>query len=527
MGKRNNSKSTFFDSNDIDRDEAIANEAISNLIANITVLTARKDPLIRSIRSPNLLIRGLKELQSMVEMVDIKHSIVNQIKFLITNHARKLINTNSYANFEGHMLHSVVSGNPGTGKTTVAMILSKIWMALGFVNKKESLKSSTTSTNTTSNTSSNPTSNTNTTPNTVNDSYIRRVSELEESRRNDHRKLDRLKELLTKYHTVSGEIRRKAIQLKSHTNQQGDFIPRENQISDQIIRSNDYLVDRVMCDEKEWDQLLAYTRDLRTGFDQLIREINTNDIVGASTIGSSGNNQSVTPASDTSSDIPDPYENEDPKFIVAAREDLIAEYLGQTAPKTKKVLESALGGVLFIDEAYSICNMDGGSKDKYGEECLSTINEFMSLHSDEIIIIFAGYKDELMSSIFRAQKGLLRRINYFFEIKDYTNKGLTKIFSRQLAKDSWTLSNDVNIEKYLTDNKDIMHGGGGFTEKLAFQVKLAYSNEKFDQTVRMENASEIHNGIITDKMVKTAFMDLRKSINNVLAENKMPLGMYT
>lgn len=72
------------------KDEADGNTAISDLIANITILTARKDPLIRSIRSPNLLIRGLKELQSMVEMIDIKYSIVNQIKFLITNHARKI-----------------------------------------------------------------------------------------------------------------------------------------------------------------------------------------------------------------------------------------------------------------------------------------------------------------------------------------------------------------------------------------------------------------------------------------------------
>lgn len=136
----------------IDKDEIEANRSISELISNITILIARKDPFIKSIKSPNLLIRGLTELQCMIEMIDIKHSIVNQIKFLITNHARKQLDTSICkttegssstsslykSQFEGHMLHSVISGNPGTGKTTVGIILAKIWMALGFVNKVES-----------------------------------------------------------------------------------------------------------------------------------------------------------------------------------------------------------------------------------------------------------------------------------------------------------------------------------------------------------------------------------------------------
>ena len=493
MTTRYNSTTQTSSLNNIDQEEERANSAISDLISSINILTARNDPLIGMIKSPKLLIKGLTELQSMVEMVDIKHSIVNQIKFLITNHARKqeTQNTDNKSHFEGHMLHSVISGNPGTGKTTVGMILAKIWMALGFITKSVSTPSQST-----------PVLLTNTIVNTVNESYLKRICELEENQRNDHRRLDRIREMLTHHQVTSGEIRRKSIKLRPN--------------SSKPIPINEI--------DKEWDSLIASTRDLRFGLDEIIREANTPDcgITGATAT------QVVTPAERPPPQIKiniDIHEDEDPKFVVAAREDLIAEYLGQTAPKTKKVLESARGGVLFIDEAYSLCNMDGGSKDKYGEECLTTINEYMSLHPDEIIIIFAGYKDKLMSSIFKAQPGLFRRCSWVFEIRDYTYRGLSKIFTRQLAKNSWTVSKDINVEKILEENKSIIQDGGGGTEKLAFFVKIEYGNSKFNETVNGTNV--VHDSIITDPMIEAALVEMHKNVNNfVTALPPPPDHMY-
>jgi hypothetical protein len=500
MSQRNNHINRSKTIENIDRDETEANAAISDLIANITILTARKDPLIKSIKSPKLLIRGLTELQSMIEMVDIKRSIVNQIKFLITNHARKQYNqakasetsTTSASSsvhdshFEGHMLHSVISGNPGTGKTTVGMILAKIWMALGFVNKSQSPKES-----------SSPVVITNAIVNTVNESYRKRVRELEETQRNDRRRLDRIRELLSRYQTTCGEIRRRAIRLRPNP---------EKAFPDNL--------------DSEWDAFFTNTREMRFGFDEIIREANIKDPI--TTVEASTPIPAIPPPEEL-----DPYENMDPKFIVAAREDFIAEYLGQTAPKTKKVLESAKGGVLFIDEAYALCNMDGGSKDKYGEECLTTINEFMSLYPDEIIIIFAGYKDKLMSSIFKAQPGLLRRCVHFFEIKDYTPKGMAKIFSRQLARNSWFMDSDVNIEKILEENKDLIQDGGGGTERLAFFVKIAYGNSKFEETVNADlDHPVVHDSVITQKIIDDALSLMRKSSSQVSDDEPLPHGMY-
>lgn len=473
----------------IDKEESEANLAITNLISNIAILVTRKDHLIKCVRSPNLLMRGLTELKNMVEMIDIKHAIVKQIKFLISNQARKKSNEMDIIGkkFEGHMLHCVISGKAGTGKSTCGMILAKIWMALGFVNKKEDKKDEKKTLQTLQIT-------TNQQLLELEDAkrkYDIRVAELEEAQRNDHRKIDKVKELLTRYHNVSGEIRRSVLKLR----------PVPSNLQDIDI---------------EWGLLINHTRELRFGFDEIIRETNQKFLA----VG-------VKEVAKVVEDV-DPYENCDPKFIIAAREDLVAEYLGQTAPKTKKILESARGGVLFIDEAYSLCNMDGGSKDKYGEECLTTINEFMSLYPDEIIIIFAGYKDKLMSSIFKAQPGLLRRCAYFFEIKDYTPKGLSKIFSRQLSKNLWILAPDIDVEKILSDNKNIIQDGGGGTEKLAFFVKTEYGTIKFQETIdsTTENPA-IHDSIITRDMIKAGLEQMKNQVDDRMLIDPCPSYMYT
>lgn len=489
--KRDTYKLRSVDITDIDKEEAKINTSIETLINNIVILKERNDPLMKSIKFPDLLIKSLKELQSLVEMIDIKRSIVNQIKFLITNQSRKTLNNVNSYNFEGHMLHCVISGNPGTGKTTVAMILAKIWMSLGLVNKKETAKT-------------NPVSNSSILNNNLlllNDSYKERISELEELNYIQSKKLEKIKKIVTEHKEVSAEIRRRIIKLKPYNNlQQSYFVNIED----------------------DWNELIKYTKELKLGYDDIVMEIEENEV------------EKITPLPPLVNVSIDKINNNDnivPKFVVASREDLISEYLGQTAPKTKRVLESARGGVLFIDEAYSICNLDGNSKDKNGEECLSTINEFMSLHPDEIIIIFAGYKNLLLSTIFKAQPGLARRVAYFFEIKDYTINGLCKIFQLQLSKNSWKLDSNVNIKKLMIKHKDTIKGGGGFTDKLALQTKIAYAILKFDETVSSTPDNPVnHNSIITKEMLEIAFENIRYNNDELTKMDQLtqpPEHMYT
>ena len=111
------------------------------------------------------------------------------------------------------------------------------------------------------------------------------------------------------------------------------------------------------------------------------------------------------------------------KFIEVSRSNLVAGYIGQTAKKTREVLESALGGVLFIDEAYSLSQ---GSENDFGKEAIDEILKFMEDHRKDMVIIFAGYTKE-MSEFLQMNSGLASRIPHTFDFEDYTPNEIVKI----------------------------------------------------------------------------------------------------
>ena len=96
-------------------------------------------------------------------------------------------------------------------------------------------------------------------------------------------------------------------------------------------------------------------------------------------------------------------------FKSVKRSDLIGSYLGQTANKTQKILDSSIGGVLFIDEAYSLGNEDG--KDIYSKECIDTITSFLSENRENFVCIIAGYKKDLQQCFFKYNSGLERKVS--------------------------------------------------------------------------------------------------------------------
>ena len=111
------------------------------------------------------------------------------------------------------------------------------------------------------------------------------------------------------------------------------------------------------------------------------------------------------------------------KFIEVSRSDLVAGYVGQTAIKTKEVLKSALGGVLFIDEAYTLSN---SNEDRFGKEAIDEILKFMEDHRRDIVIIFAGYTKE-MEEFLSVNSGLPSRIPNTFDFEDYTDEEIIQI----------------------------------------------------------------------------------------------------
>ena len=127
------------------------------------------------------------------------------------------------------------------------------------------------------------------------------------------------------------------------------------------------------------------------------------------------------------------------QLVETDRSGLVAGYLGQTAIKTQKVIQEALGGVLFIDEAYALAN---DKEDSYGKEAIETILKAMEDHRDELVVIVAGY-DNLMHNFIDSNPGLRSRFNKYFNFPDYNGEELLKILKRFCDSNGYKLSEET------------------------------------------------------------------------------------
>ena len=135
-------------------------------------------------------------------------------------------------------------------------------------------------------------------------------------------------------------------------------------------------------------------------------------------------------------------------LVAAMRDDLVGEYIGQTAPRTKKVVNQAMGGVLFIDEAYHL-NRPENSQD-YGKEVIEILLQMMENDRDKIVVILAGYKDR-MDSFFEVNPGMRSRIAHHLDFADYDADELEAIGLLMLRQNSYYLADDAAavLRKYL------------------------------------------------------------------------------
>ena len=127
------------------------------------------------------------------------------------------------------------------------------------------------------------------------------------------------------------------------------------------------------------------------------------------------------------------------QMIETDRSGLVAGYVGQTAIKTQKKIQEAMGGVLFIDEAYTLNQKD----ENFGQEAIDTILKAMEDHRDEFVVIVAGYT-QLMKEFIESNPGLKSRFNKFFEFPDYTVDELQQIFELQCKKYQYKLTDEAD-----------------------------------------------------------------------------------
>ena len=197
------------------------------------------------------------------------------------------------------------------------------------------------------------------------------------------------------------------------------------------------------------------------------------------------------------------------KVICAKRDDLIGEYIGQTAPKTRKILESALGGVLLLDEVYAL---SPNSEKDFAREAIDMINVYLSEHCHDLVCVIAGYKKPTYENFLGHNEGLARRFTHHFEIKGYDAEELTLIFKKYLEEQKWGLLSTVEemkpiIEKHL---KIFPNFGGDMTTLFACCKKthskrllLIASEEELKNTKKKIHIDDIEKGIKLFIEIKT------------------------
>lgn len=188
------------------------------------------------------------------------------------------------------------------------------------------------------------------------------------------------------------------------------------------------------------------------------------------------------------------------QFVEVDRSGLVAGYVGQTALKVQEVVKNALGGVLFIDEAYALTY--SSSENDFGQEAVDTLLKALEDHRDDLIVIVAGYT-EPMECFLDSNPGLRSRFNKFLSFEDYLPHELVEIFKSMCRKEGYLLEDDCNL--FLSDyfnniyhNRDKTFANGRTVRNYFERVKIRQAN----RLVLMDNLSD-------DDLMTITIYDLR------------------
>ena len=190
-------------------------------------------------------------------------------------------------------------------------------------------------------------------------------------------------------------------------------------------------------------------------------------------------------------------------LVETDRSGLIGEYVGQTAPRVNQICDSALNGVLFIDEAYAITQNDKGSD--YGAEAVATLLKRMEDDRDRLVVIVAGYTNE-MKHFIESNPGLQSRFNKYINFPDYTPAELFDIFRLYLKKNEYTITKEAaqymkNELEYVVKNKSRNFGNARYVRNV-FEKAIQCQADRVSQ---MKNVSD-------DQLVEITLADIKEGM---------------
>ena len=169
-------------------------------------------------------------------------------------------------------------------------------------------------------------------------------------------------------------------------------------------------------------------------------------------------------------------------LVTVTRDDLVGQYIGHTAPKTKEVLKKAMGGVLFIDEAYYLYRPE--NERDYGQEAIEILLQVMENNRDDLVVILAGYKDK-MDKFFESNPGFRSRIAHHIEFPDYSNNELLEIAEVMVASMNYEFNEESKkaMAEYIKIRKKQPHFANARSIRNAIdRVRLRQANRVFNNS---------------------------------------------
>lgn len=207
-------------------------------------------------------------------------------------------------------------------------------------------------------------------------------------------------------------------------------------------------------------------------------------------------------------------------FNVARRSDLIAKYLGQTAIKTQEFIDKSIGGVMFIDEVYSLGNKEGC--DSFAKECIDTLNLNMT-RDEKWLLIVGGYKEDIENSFLSYNRGLERRFTVRLNIESYNAEELFYIFEKFVKDDKWEIRDNKNVMNLIQENYKYFKFYAGDMLKIFQKAKEYYSLRIMKESIELK-AEKL---ILSNEDINNSIKHFIKPLEEKEDDDKYMFSMYT
>jgi probable Rubsico expression protein CbbX len=191
--------------------------------------------------------------------------------------------------------------------------------------------------------------------------------------------------------------------------------------------------------------------------------------------------------------------------VTATRDDLVGQYIGHTAPKTREMLKKAVGGVLFIDEAYYLYRPD--NERDYGSEAIEILLQVMENNRNDLVVIFAGYK-ERMDVFYQSNPGLSSRVANHIDFPDYTDEELLSIATLILAKENYRFSPEATeaFALYIRRRRQLPYFANARSIRNAIdRARMRQANRLFNQQVGLLSRQDLMTIEAPDIMASRVF----------------------